>query len=285
MTMTLDVPVRRETLPRPATTTRPDETGHLALYGDLTCAWSYLASRRAAVLEAAGVEVDWWMVEHERPTPGRAPSPQARLEATRRDIERVSRRLLPGEELPHSLGRFVPLTKPAVSGYAEAYLAGVGREARRLLFEACWLRAVDVGNPRVVRALLADTVRHGQPSSDLLRDWGYSVDVTGEPVTSEAWRLVRQWRSDWSTGGAVVPVVVLGNGRRMSGVEAVEWLGAEVVRRGIAADLVDRAAQHSPPPKRDVVDLSWATQHGNRWLRARRDANAGELFERLRPWI
>ena len=285
MTATLEAPTGQQTLPRAATPTRPEEVGHVSLYGDLTCPWSYLASRRAALLETDGVTVEWRMVEHERPTPGRGPGAGVRLELARRDLERVTKRLLPGEELPHDLGRFVPYTKPAVSGYAEAYLAGVGPQARRLLFEAFWLRGVDVGNARVVRALLADTIRNGSPSSDLLREWGYAVDVTGAPVTADAWRLVREWRSGWSSGGEIVPVLVFDNGRRMNGVEAVEWLGAEVVRRGIDPGRPDRRRNGRTSPKRDLADLSWASQHGNRWMQARRDANAAELFSRLRPWI
>lgn len=284
MTITLDAPATHEPLPRSEPTPHPEPSAHITLYGDLTCPWSYLAARRAALLQADGVEVDWWMVEHERPTPGRGPSPETRLETTLRDLDRVSRRLLAGEELPHSLGRSVPYTRAAVSGYAEAYLAGVGPEARRLLFEAFWLRGVDVGNARVVRALLADTIRNGTPSSALLRDWGYAVDVTGAPVTTEAWRLVRRWRTDWSSSGEVVPVLLLDSGRRVRGVEAVEWLGSEVVRRGIDMGLLDRRKTQQAP-KRDLADLSWATQHGNRWMQARRDANGAEPFSRLRPWI
>lgn len=260
------------------------EATRIVLYGDLTCAWSYLASRRAALLERAGVQVDWRMVEHERPTPGHGPSPAARLAVTRRDLDHVTRRLLPGEQLPHALAGFVPYTKPAVSGYAEAVLARVGTSVRQLLFDAFWMHGVDLGDARLVRMLLVDTVRSGHASSDLLRDWGYAVDVTGAPVTAAAWRLVRDWRSSWSAGGEIVPVLVDDHGRRRNGVDAVEWLGAELVRRGI--DLEEPpAAPPAATPRHDLVDLGWASEHGNRWMQARREAFAPELFSRLRPWI
>jgi hypothetical protein len=289
MTITLDTPVRQP-LPHPVTPppTTPS-SDRVALYGDLTCPWSYLASRRAALLEADGVEVDWWMVEHDRAVPGRPVDPDARLAATRRDLDRVSRRLLPGEHLPHALAGFVPFTKPSVSGYAEAYLAGVGPTARRLLFDAFWMHAVDLGDARLVRTLLMDAVRSGSPTSELLRDWGYAVDVTGAPVTADAWRLVRRWREGWSRGGEVVPVLVLDGGRRLDGAAAVEWLGAELVRRDVDLDqplpVYPGARKSSRRAQQDLVDLSWATQHGNVWMQERRETRAPELFSRLRPWI
>jgi hypothetical protein len=289
MTITLDARLQQ---PLPSSVASPPtapRTARFALYGDLTCPWSYLASRRAALLEADGVEVDWRMVEHDRPVPGRPVDLGARLEATRRDLDRVSRRLLPGEHLPHALAGFVPYTKPAVSGYAEAYLAGAGSSARRLLFDAFWMHAVDLGDARLVRTLLVDVVRSASPSSDLLRDWGYSVDVTGAPVTADAWRLVRRWREGWSRGGEVVPVLVLDSGRRLDGSAAVEWLGAELVRRDVDLDqplpAYSGGRKRSRTGEQDLVDLSWATQHGNRWMQERRTARAPDLLSRLRPWI
>lgn len=306
MTLTLEAPARPVPQPFPTAPAAESATTRISLYGDLTCPWSYLASRRAGFLEAHGVEVDWWMVEHDRPVPGRRVDQDTRLEGTRRDLDRVTRRLLPGEHLPHALAGFVPYTKPAVSGYAEAYLAGVGPRVRRLLFDASWMHAVDLGDAQLVRTLLVDAVRSGSSASELLRDWGYAVDVTGAPVTTDAWRLVRQWRAGWSRGGEIVPVLVLEGGRRLDGAAAVEWLGAELVRREIDLDtgpaLVDRtdadgASTGSPPldaagarmargPRTptDLADLSWATQHGNRWMQERREAHAPDLFSR-RPWI
>lgn len=283
--MTLTAEATRR-LPRPRTTGRPRPVARIALFGDLTCPWSYLASRRAALLEADGVEVDWWMVEHDRPAPGRPANAADRLAVTRRDLEHVTRRLLPGERLPHALAGFVPYTRPAVSGYAEAFVAGVAPRVRRLLFDAFWMHGVDLGDARLVRTLLVDAVRSGASPSELVRDWGYAVDVTGAPVSSDAWWLVRRWREDWSRGGEVVPALVLEGTRRVLGVAAVEWLGAEVVRRGLDPDgaALYRDATPEPHP-RDLVDRYFASEHGNRWMRARRDALAPELFPRLRPWI
>ncbi|HLN78806.1 MAG TPA: hypothetical protein VK204_17315 [Nocardioidaceae bacterium] len=291
MTITLDAATSTTTVsPRTqplATEAAPANEGtrRIALIGDLTCPWSYLASRRAALLESEDLEVDWRMVEHDRPVPGQHRDDAGRVTATRRDLARVLRRLLPGEELPHALGDFVPYTRPAVSGYAEAYLAGVGRSVRALLFDAFWVHRVDLGNARLVRSLLADTVRRGSSPSELLREWGYAVDVTGAPVTTAAWHLTREWQADWSGGRPIVPILVLDDGRRLHGVDAVEWLGAEVIRRGIFDGAPHRSRQSVRTRKPDLVDLSWATEHGNRWMRTRRAEKSPDLFTGLRRWV
>lgn len=267
---------------------RPDEgLSRITLIGDLTCPWSYLASRRATLLEVDGVEVRWAMVEHDRRRPGRAGVEAERLARTRRDLDHVTRRLLPGERLPTALAGFVPYTRPAVSGYAEGHLAGVGPRVRRLLFDAFWMHGVDLGDARVVRTLLVDAVRSGGSPSELVRDWGYAVDVTGAPVSTDAWRLLQRWRDEWSRGGQVVPALVVDGRHRMDGVEAVEWLGAEVVRRGLDPDgaALYRVAGPTPARRHDLVDRFWASEHGNRWMQERRDALAAPLLERLRPWV
>lgn len=285
--MTLTAEARTAPLPRPRAP-RPDESvSRVTLVGDLTCSWSYLASRRATLLEADGVEVRWAMVEHDRRRPGRADVEAERLSRTRRDLDHVTRRLLPGERLPTALAGFVPYTRPAVSGYAEGHLAGVGPRVRRLLFDAFWMHGVDLGDARVVRTLLVDAVRSGGSPSALVREWGYAVDVTGAPVSTDAWRLLQQWRDEWSRGGQVVPALVVDGSRRMNGVEAVEWLGAEVVRRGLDPDgaALYRTEEPAPPRRHDLVDHFWASEHGNRWMQERRAALAGPLQERLRPWV
>ena len=280
-------PVEERSVVRPVMrpVVRPVVRG-VSIYADLTCPWSYLASRRLALLEADGLEVDWWMVEHDRSRPGSRVDQVERVEHLQRDLDRVSGRLLPGEDLPHSPAGFVPFTQPAVSGYAEAYLAGVAPKVRRLLFEAFWLHGVDLGDARLVRSLLADAVRAGDSRSELVRDWGYAVDVTGAPVSSEAWRLLRTWRTGWSRAGDGVPLLQVGDQWRY-GVAAIEWLGSELVRRGIDPGSGVRApASGAPSPGgADIVDLSWATQHGNRWMRTRREAHSPESFDRLRRWV
>jgi hypothetical protein len=241
-------------------------TQRILVYGDFNCPWSYLTSRRAALLEADGVQVDWRAVEHDPWMPRPFLDSSVRFEALRSEMGDVERLLLPGERLPHALRGFLPYSRAAVSGYAEAYGAGVSARVRHLLFEAFWLHGADLGNARLVRTLLVDAVRSGSSHSNALHDWGYAVDVTGGPVTTTAWRLIRQWRSEWrALGPGVVPLVRVDGGAPVPGVAAVERLGEELVARGI--DVTREPAVPAEPRPADPPDRSWVSQHGNRWLR------------------
>jgi hypothetical protein len=243
----------------------PGTARSLLLYGDFNCPWSYLAERRARLLERHGVTVDWRAVEHEPRRPRR--HSDTRFACLREEMGRVERALLPGEHYPYSLTGFVPDTGAALSGYAEAYGAGVADVVHPLLFEAFWVHGLDVGDPRLVRTLLMDAIRTGHSDSDCLRDWGYAVDVTGGPVTTGAWRLARAWRREWrDTGKQVVPVVYVDGGDPFIGEDAVARLGDELRARGIdaAADVPRRVTAR---PVVDPPDHSWVSQYGYRQLR------------------
>jgi hypothetical protein len=246
--------------------------GPVVLYGDFNCPWSYLASRRARVLQDAGVDVDFRAVEHDPWLPG---PDRSRFDDLREEMDLVAAQLLPGEELPYSLAGFVTRTRAAVSGYAEAYAADVAPRVRDLLFEAFWLSGLDIGNAKVVRMLLVDAIRSGSSPSEPLRDWGYAVDVTGGPVSTTAWGLIGAWDREWHDDGNQVVPIVRGSMTPIVGVDAVRWLGEQVLdlvgdRRPDGAGAVPAGAPH--PPATDVASLSWVSQHGNRWLRAYRDA-------------
>jgi hypothetical protein len=244
----------------------PGDTGAIVVYGDFNCPWSYLASRRAAVLESAGVAVDWRAVEHDPWRPRRFADSSTRFACVREEMDQVMAALLPGERLPFALAGFVPHTMPAVSGYAEAYRAGVGPAVRRLLFRAFWMHGMDLGAAETVRTLLADTVRSGSSPSDLVREWGYAVDISGGPLTTSAWNLVRGWAAGWrDTGKEVVPTVVVDEST-LFGVEAVEWLGREIARRGLDPSAVPAPAVPPRPRISVLASRSWVSQHGNRWL-------------------
>ena len=239
----------------------------IVLYGDLNCPWSYLASRRARALQAAGLEVELRAVEHDPWRPGQGGS---RFDDLHEEMDRVCAELLPGEELPYSLAGFVPRTQAAVSGYAEAYAAGVAPRVRDLLFEAFWLHGLDVGDPKVVRTLLVDAIRSGSSPSEPLREWGYAVAVTGGPVSTTAWRLISAWDREWRDDGNQVVPIVRGSTAPIVGVDAVRWLGDQV--RDLVHDHEGAVRGDAPRPGADVAPLSWVSQHGNRWLRAYRQA-------------
>jgi hypothetical protein len=209
-------------------------TAALTLYGDFTCPWSYLSWRRSELLSQDGDEVEWRAVEHD-PWQHQTPEQAAeRHHTTRTALHRVEERLLPGERLPHAFTGPVPFTGAATAAYAEAVVADRAADARRILFEAFWLHGADLNNARVVRDLLAGVLR-GRPSrSELVHLWGYAVDVTGGPITTDAWRLVRDWRKEWQgLGEEVVPALSFGRDSWLHGEDVVERLGRELSSRGL----------------------------------------------------
>lgn len=249
-------------------------TDRIVVYGDFNCPWSYLASRRAAVLAADGVEVDWRAVEHEPWRPRRFSDSSVRFACVREEMDRVLALLLPDEQLPYALAGFVPYTQASVSAYAEAYGAGVASKVRHLLFEAFWTHGLDLGDANVLRTLLVDAIRSGDSPSEMLRDWGYAVDVTGGPVTTTAWRLVRAWAAEWrDTGKEVVPVLLPAGGEPVFGVDAVEWLGAELLSRGLDPNPAP-AMPSRPAPRRDLPPLTWVSEFGGPWVRDYQRAHA-----------
>ncbi|MGN6576541.1 MAG: DsbA family protein [Nocardioides sp.] len=240
----------------------------IVLYGDFNCPWSYLAARRAAVLATDGMQVDFRAVEHEPWRPRRFTDSSVRFECLHEEMDTVLAQLLPGEDLPYALAGFVPYTRVAVAAYAEAYVAGVADQVRQLLFEAFWMHGVDLGDTEVVRILLADALRSGSSRSEPVREWGYAVDLAGSPVTLTAFRLRAAWTDQWrDTGKETVPVLVTGDGRTRFGVDAVEWLGVELLSRGLESRPVPRPAAVRRDPTRDLASHSWVSQHGNRWIR------------------
>jgi hypothetical protein len=242
--------------------------GSVVLYGDFNCPWSYLAARRARLLQASGLQVELRAVEHDPWRPGQGAS---RFEELREEMDDVCAELLPQEELPYSLAGFVPRTQAAVAAYAEAYAAGVAPRVRDVLYESFWMNGVDIGDPKVLRTLLVDAIRSGSSPSEQLRDWGLAVDVNGGPVSTTAWRLVRDWRSEWHRDDNQVVPIVRAADTTIVGVAAVRWLGEQLLERGG----VDPDVQLDGPPvpiDTDLAPLSWVSQHGNRWLRAYRHA-------------
>lgn len=251
----------------------------MVLYVDFTCAWSYLASRRAAILELSGGPVfDVRAVEHAPRRPGDPDS--ASLTRLRDTIKQVTEHLLTGEELPYALAGFVPHTEAAVSGYAEAYGAGVASRVRHLLFEAFWLHAIDLGDPHLIRTLLVDAIRSGSSPSEALRDWGYAVDMTGGPITTTGWRLVRQWHAEWiGLGVGTVPLLLMEDTAPLVGAAAAEWLGAELLARGVEDTPLPRAGIE-PRDAVEVESLSWVSANGNRWMEAYQRSHRAPLFSR-----
>lgn len=246
----------------------------LAVYGDFNCPWSYLAFRRARVLAAAGVQVEWCAVEHDPWTPGGRDRGRVRIAALQEEMHRVLAMLLPGEDLPYDLAGFVPWTRAAVAAYAESHVAGAATSVGRLLFESFWMHGLDLGDAGVLRTLLVDELRGGGSSSEAVHAWGHPVDVTGGPISTAAWQTVGRWRDEWrDSGKEVVPLVLVPDAAPVHGVDAVEWLGRQVQLRGLAPS-VPAAARPAPAYDRDLPALGWITAHGGPWLRRCQEAVA-----------
>jgi hypothetical protein len=252
------------------------------VYGDFSCPWSYLAFRRARVLVATGVEIDWRAVEHD-PACSRHSVDRAsrfdglRFDALHAEMDRVVALLLPGEELPYDLAGFVPDTRAAISAYTEARIAGVGWPVAEALFESFWMHGIDIGRSSVLRTILADRLRASASPSEAVREWGYPTDVTGGPISTAAWRLGVGWSSEWAEDEkGVVPMLVLPDGAILRGVDAVEWLGRQVLDAGPVRAVSHSGARPEPSGRSErageLPDLGWVTANGGSWLGRYREA-------------
>lgn len=202
----------------------------LVLYGDFSCPWSYLAARRAQALSQAGTAVDFRAVEHApelvRSASGHVGVPDLQLE-----LEQVVAMLLPGERLPYSLAGFVPRTKASVAAYAEGYDATDGPALAGILFESFWMHGIDISEPATVQTILCDTAATCERADGPPSAWRCAAPG-GTPVSTVRGRSLRaSWAEEWRSLGARVVPVVVEDGRARYGVDAVEWLGAQVSRR------------------------------------------------------
>ncbi|MFN2321144.1 MAG: hypothetical protein ABR500_15900 [Dermatophilaceae bacterium] len=71
-----------------------------------------------------------------------------------------------------------------MSAYAEAVVAGVADHVRALLFRSHWVHNEDIGNPDVLRGLLALPILHGRSLAAVHSESGYAVSISGGPLTT-----------------------------------------------------------------------------------------------------
>ncbi len=198
----------------------------ITIYGDFTCPFSYLASRRVDLLTSHGVDVEWRAVEHAPRTPltGLQLS-EEQAQQMKEEWQSVESLLLPGETLPGRAPAMLASTQAAVAAYAEAVGAGVSGIVRDLLFTAYWVDGKDIGHPEVLRTLLSTPFRLGTSSSHPLHEFGYAVTPARGPVTSGAYHRIAGWRSDWAElGDATIPAMQR-SGVTLTGVPALRRLG------------------------------------------------------------
>ena len=193
------------------------------VYADFSCAACYLASLRVDRLLAAGQAVpDWRAVEH-RP---RLPLTGLRLDPAARAVrnhELTTVRTLAGsgEDLPTMAPAVLPHTAAAVAAYAEAYGAGVADLVRPLLYHAYWIEGRDIGDPEVLRRLLPAAFAQGSRTSDPIRDFGYAVTSQHGPITTTAYRRMRQWQQDWLALGTQVALILITDDTTLTGTAAL----------------------------------------------------------------
>lgn len=180
------------------------------VYADFSCPACYLASLRVDRLLAAGLPTpDWRAVEH-RPRLPLTGLPLTTTVRTARDraLDRVRLLADPGESLPARAPDRLPHTGSAVAAYAEAYGVGAADLVRPLLFHAYWEEGRDIGDPEVLRRLLPSALARGSITGDPVRGFGYAVTSQHGPVTTAAYRRIRQWQQDWLALGAEVALTV-----------------------------------------------------------------------------
>jgi len=237
----------------------------LLVYGDFLCLSCYLASQRVDALTDAGMDVQWRAIDHApRLTIGAEPADTADLET---QLTTTRPHVLPGEPLPDALPSMTPRSTAAIAGFAEAVGAGTPHEVRRLLFNSYWQASLDIGDPEVLRTLLAGPILRGTSTAEPLRASGYCVSVAGAPITTEATRRIREWNTGWRALGHPQPPVVVEDDVHlhygMAALARLRTLVKEITPGGdrspsIPAPLT--AAHPQPSP-------FWVSEVGGQWAR------------------
>lgn len=197
------------------------------LYLDLTSPWAYLAHLRLDRRGADGApatSLQWCVVQpdHGRPVAGlRGPGPE--LDRVRAELEAVRALAQEGEELPHDIPSVLPHPRTVAAAYAEGVDLGRGPAVRAALLHAYWVEGLDIGNPEVLRRVLPPVlVDDGQLcDGDPRREFGYVVSPAREPLSDEAYHLLRRWQGRWIENGRPEPLALVGPDGTRTGVAAL----------------------------------------------------------------
>ncbi|MDT0264530.1 hypothetical protein, partial [Jatrophihabitans lederbergiae] len=122
---------------------------------------------------------------------------------------------------------------------------------RRLLFELYWRHGADIGNPTVLRTPLVGPMLRGHSGVD--------------PITTDAFRRIRSWRSEWQDLGRPDLPCVQVQDQAFTGLEAVRRLGEEVSGLQSNPELVELPDPSRYPPLSVHPNLTWVSEVGGTW--------------------
>ena len=172
----------------------------LIVYGSFNCPYSFLASRRVDRLAALGAaDVEWRAVVHDPGVPRTGlPVSGDLAEMLDRELDQIGGLLRSGESYPAKRPALQPNTTLAVAGYS-ATAGGDAARIRAVLFDAFWVKGLDIGDPAVLREL----------------------GCAAAPPTA----TMDRWSSDWlGLDRPMVPMVVLTDGTVSRGLGALKRL-------------------------------------------------------------
>jgi hypothetical protein len=173
----------------------------------------------------------------------------------------VTARLLPGEVLGWKRPAMAQHTQAAVAAFAEADGAGVADDVRQLLISAYWTRGVNIGDPEVLRRLIGGAILRGHSTSDPLKRFGYAVSPARGPITTGAYRRIRDWQAQWNQIGTQSDLVLVEEQGTSTGFTALDRLRALITEAGALPNPT------LPNPGRDPAvtvhpPLGWASTVG-----------------------
>jgi 2-hydroxychromene-2-carboxylate isomerase len=172
----------------------------LTVYGSFNCPYSFLASLRVERLSRLGVaDVDWRAVVHDPAVPsGGLPVAGELAGMLDRELDEIRGQLQVGEPYPATRPRLQPNTTIAVAGHSTA----IGADADRLrvaLFDAYWVKGLDLGDTSVLDELDCPTASSGA--------------------------TMHRWRDEWlGFERPMVPMIVLPDGTVSRGLGALKRL-------------------------------------------------------------
>lgn len=173
------------------------------IYADFADPRSYLASLRADALLADGhTSLLWKSVQH-RPT---LPPEGVRLNGSAHairgnELRNACEHLNLMERFDARNPAFLPNTAVASAVHATAVELGVGAEVRRVLFDAYWIRGLDIGNTEIVRGIIKPVLDGANPGG-LTKEQYLRLQISSG-------RVARIWQHEWLSMGTPVQLTVV----------------------------------------------------------------------------